>query len=377
MREPWAGLLEKADMAVAACAGVVDEALVQEASDRVRDCRLRLAYPEEVTVAALVGGTGSGKSSLLNAVTGAEIVETGGIRPTTSAPVAVTPRAAGEALDGYLRELGIAEVHHEGPIDWLCLIDMPDTDSIEVGHRLEVERLLPVLDAVVWVIDPEKYRDATLHHCQIAPLASQASRFVFVLNQADRLGEETTATVTTDLLQALVEDGVDEPTLVVTAADPPAGPPVGVDDFLEALSQRAGSREAVYRKIGADLREIVETLLAATGGSGLDFEARAVEAVEEATEAIARGDEATAVLGLITFLDEIASESGEALAGMIEGMAIRVPIEVRRAAEGEGPPLADTLIAPVRNLLRRRARANAALAELSLALQSVDAGVPR
>jgi GTP-binding protein EngB required for normal cell division len=377
MREAWAGLLEKADLAVAACAGVVEEGLLESSTGTIREARLRLAYPEEVTVVALVGGTGSGKSSLLNAMMGAEIAETGSIRPTTSAPVAVTPRAAGESLDGYLGHLGVAKVHHEGPLHWLCLIDMPDTDSIEVGHRLEVERLLPVLDAVAWVIDPEKYRDANLHREHIAPLAAHDSQFVFVLNQADRLDGTATRAVTADLLRALGEDGISDPALVVTAADPPAGPPRGIDDLLDALAERAGTPESVYRKIQGDLAEMAESLLAATGGSGLDFETRALAAVEQATLAISNGEETEAVLGLTTFLDEIASEAGDALAGQIEAMAIRVPIEVRRAAEGEGPPLGDSVLAPVRSLLRRRARANAALADLALALQSMDAGTAR
>lgn len=377
MREVWAGLLEKADLAVAACAGVVGEELVQRAGDRIGDARLRLSYPEEITVAALVGGTGSGKSSLLNAVMGAEIVDTGGIRPTTSAPVAVVPRAAEETLDGYLQRLGVSEVRHVGPHDWLCLIDMPDTDSIEVGHRLEVDRLLPVLDAVAWVIDPEKYRDATLHREHLAPLAAHSSRFVFVLNQVDRLDEKTTDEVVADLLRALSEDGISDPALVVTSADPPAGPPQGIDDFLDALTKRAGTPETVYRKIGSDLDEMVGTLLNATGGTGLDFEARAERAVALAMDSISKGEESAAVLGLTAFLDEIASESGEALAAQIEAMAIRVPIEVRRAAEGTGPSLADTVISPARFLLQRRARANAALADLALALQSVETRAAR
>src|SRR5918996_3683311 len=333
MREAWAGLLEKADLAVGACAGVVGEEILDSAIATVRDARLRLAYPEEVTVAALVGGTGSGKSSILNAAMGAEIAETGGIRPTTSAPVAVTPQAVGEALDGYLAGLGISEIHHQGPHPWLCLIDMPDTDSVEVGHRLQVERLLPVLDAVVWVIDPEKYRDADLHRGQIDSLARHASRFVFVLNQVDRLDEKTTDLVRSDLLQALREDGIDEPTLVVTSADPPAGPPQGIDELLAVLSEKAGDRAAVYRKIGADLNEMVESLLAATGGGGLDFEARAAAAVEEAQDALSRGGEATAEPGLTRFLDAMAAESGESLQDQIEAMAVRLPIEVQRASE--------------------------------------------
>ena len=68
MRDRVVDLLEKVDLALASSAGVIpDESLTGVAA--VRDLvRTRLAYPEDVIVAGLVGGTGSGKSSLLNAV---------------------------------------------------------------------------------------------------------------------------------------------------------------------------------------------------------------------------------------------------------------------------------------------------------------------
>jgi hypothetical protein len=111
--------------------------------------------------------------------------------------------------------------------------------------------------------------------------------------------------------------------------------------------------------------------LEATGGGGLDFEARGAEAVEEAQDLLSNGEEMAAVMRLTRFLDEIASESGEGLRPLIEAMAIRLPIDVRRAAEGSGAPLPDTVIDPLRFLLRRRARANAELANLALGLQAM------
>lgn len=377
MPEDWPGLLEKAELAVGACSGVIGEDLTREVADTVRAARLRLSYPEEVAVAAIVGGTGSGKSSLLNAITGIDIAETGGMRPTTSMPVAVVPTSVGEAMDGYLAMLGIEEVHHVGPHDRLCLIDMPDTDSVEVGHRLQVERLLPVVDAVVWVVDPEKYRDATLHREHIARLADGADRFVFVLNQADRVDDATRVTMRADLLQALAEDGIDSPCLVVTAADPPSGPPIGIDELITAITDRVGSGDALRRKLVADLRRGVGRLLVSTGGTGLDFERRAADALNEAMASLADGDDASAVLGLVGFLTTLAEESGPVLRREIEAIAVEVPRHVHAVAETGAPPLSDSLVAPVRSILGRRARANALLADLSLALRGFDPDADR
>lgn len=377
MPDDWADLLEKAELAVAACSGVVDTDLVRSVADTVRESRLRLSYPEEVAVAALVGGTGSGKSSLLNAVAGNEIAETGGRRPTTSAPVAVVPSSVGEAMDGYLELLGVEEVHHSGPHDHLCLIDMPDTDSVEVGHSLEVERLLPVVDAVVWVMDPEKYRDAALHHTHLAKLATGSDRFVFVLNQVDRLDEETREVLLADLRKALAEDGIEDPSLLATAAQPPAGPPTGVDTLVARLSELAGDGEGLRRKLVSDLRGGVEKLLAATGGSGLDFERRAARAVEEARACLDEGDEAGAVAGLTGFLNTLAEDARESVGGEIEGLAVRVPVQVRAVAEGGGPPLTESVVAPARSLLARRARANALLVDLAVSLRAFEAAAGR
>lgn len=377
MPDDWPGLLEKAELAVGACSGVVEDDLIRSVATTVREARMRLSYPEEVAVAALVGGTGSGKSSLLNAVMGAEIAETGGVRPTTSAPVAVVPASIGEAMDGYLAMLGVDEIHHDGPHDRLCLIDMPDTDSVEVGHRLQVERLLPVVDAVVWVLDPEKYRDATLHREHLARMADSADRFVFVLNQADRVDEATRKGLRADLVQALAEDGIGEPSLVVTAAAPPSGPPVGIDELLTRITERAGSVEALQRKLVSDLRRGVDRLLDATGGTGLDFERRAARAQEEAMASIADGNEASAVLGLTGFLTGLARETGDVVGPGIQNIAVEVPLHVRAVAEGPGPPLSESVIAPVRSMLAGRARANALLADLALNLRHLGPGAAR
>ena len=91
------------------------------------------------------------------------------------------------------------------------------------------------VDMVVWVIDPEKYRDAVIHHRYISPLSSYQEQFLFVLNQIDRLDPEDAVVVADDLGRALREDGIRRPTVIATAASPVAGPPIGVDLLMGAL----------------------------------------------------------------------------------------------------------------------------------------------
>ena len=118
----------------------------------------RLGFPADAYVLALVGGTGVGKSSLLNALAGTPVSDASARRPTTAHPIAWVPRASRSDLAGLLGWLGVAEEevrdHDEsGPGD-VAILDLPDLDSIERDHRERVEAILPRVDAVVWVTDP-------------------------------------------------------------------------------------------------------------------------------------------------------------------------------------------------------------------------------
>ena len=57
-----------------------------------RDLAERLGFPAETYVLALVGGTGVGKSSLLNALAGSSVSDASARRPTTAEPLAWVPR---------------------------------------------------------------------------------------------------------------------------------------------------------------------------------------------------------------------------------------------------------------------------------------------
>jgi hypothetical protein len=57
----------------------------------------------------------------------------------------------------------------------VVLLDLPDHDSTEVSHHLEVDRLVQLADLLVWVLDPQKYADAAIHDRYLKPLASHAT----------------------------------------------------------------------------------------------------------------------------------------------------------------------------------------------------------
>jgi len=407
MRDAIIGLLPMIDQALADCVGVVDEVSLEPVA-HMRDRMLaRVAYPDDVLLAALAGGTGSGKSSLFNAVAGEEAAPTGGVRPTTARPQALVPLSSVSTLAGYLDEIGVEDrVSHRGH-EWLCLIDLPDTDSVEVDHRQRVDSLLPRLDCVVWVVDPEKYRDASLHHGYLAPMAPYQSQFVFVLNQIDRLRPDEVGRVKADLAAALVEDGIGDPVVLETAAQPAVGPALGIEDLLTRLRQMVGG--SVYEKSLIDLRAGFLPLLEAVGGSpGVDFDTRWDQVVDEAVAQVDAGEFSAAGQKVAAFLEQLGDETGGGPGKTMSEMAHAAPAVVlgavvaaaaqpgagspkrrrpswwpgRRAkpptvseapgSEGIRVTLETEFGDPVRGMMARRARAQASIAELTLALNDLS-----
>jgi len=403
MHDGIVGLVPMIDQTLADCVGVIDDQSLEPVAHMRNRLRARLAFPEDVLFAALAGGTGSGKSSLFNSVAGEEVAATGGVRPTTSQPQALVPRSRASALAGYLDEIGIDDrVLHDGH-DWLCLIDLPDTDSVEVDHRQRVDSLVPRIDCVVWVVDPEKYRDAALHHGYLSPLADYQSQFVFVLNQSDRLQDEEVSRVRADLVAALLEDGIERPMVLATAAQPAAGPSLGVDVLIDHLREELGG--SVYEKLLVDLQTGCATLLEAPGGGpGVDFGDRWQQMMDDAVDRIDAGDLSGAGQELAGFLEEIADESGGEPGKAIRAIAAMGPGLVLAAVPSPDPPRAQqpkwkwwvrrsstptvptsdarsaTVRAalesevgdPVRAVLAKRARSLASISELTLAVAELS-----
>jgi len=276
-------VIDGLDLVVALADGQVqpgDLARARAEADLARD---RRGHPGGTLVLALLGGTGSGKSSLLNALAGERVAEVSALRPHTTRPLAWVPQGAEPALGQLLDRLGVGErvVHERFP--GIALLDLTDVDSIDRSHRSAVEALLPDIDGVVWVLDPVKYNDPVLHEEFIAPLADSADQFVFVLNQIDRLGGDEPTAVLDDLVATLERDGVRRPAVFAVAADPPGGAPVGVDALAAHLRHRLDAKRLQLGKVVADARRTIRTLADAAGlrrGGTLHFEERWAEAVD-------------------------------------------------------------------------------------------------
>ncbi|WP_256861135.1 GTPase [Streptomyces tsukubensis] len=268
------------------------------------EARRRLS--DRHTVVAIAGATGSGKSTLFNALAGVNISDTGVRRPTTAAPLACswTDGAAGLldrlAIPGRLRRRPLQSAEQEKQLTGLVLLDLPDHDSAALQHRDQVDRILTLVDAVIWVVDPEKYADAVLHERYLRPMAGHAEVTFVVLNQVDRLPGDCADQVLDDLRRLLDEDGValgehGEPGATVLSLSALTGE--GVGELREALGQLTHERGAAARRIAADLDAAAAGLRPVyTAGRrvGLSEEAREefADRLAEAVGAVAAGQAA-------------------------------------------------------------------------------------
>ena len=253
--------LEALDEAAAIAGDRLDADAVTEAEDVVRRAGERLGHGLEATVVALAGPTGAGKSTLFNALAGRALVTEGVRRPTTSVATAAVWGSAGGGLLDWLDVPMRHSLDGDGP-DGLVLLDLPDFDSVEASHRLEVDRLVRLVDLLIWVVDPQKYADAALHDRYLRRLAAHAGAMLVVLNQADRLGADVTRAAA-DLRRLIAADGLQG--VPVVAASARTGE--GVDALRAALAERVAGRKAALERLAADVT-VAATRLSHAAGTG-------------------------------------------------------------------------------------------------------------
>ncbi|MEX2290389.1 MAG: GTPase [Mycobacteriales bacterium] len=220
----------------------------------------------DATVVALAGATGSGKSTLFNALVGAEVSTPGVRRPTTG--VAHAAVWGSDPADRLLDWLQVPRRHlveaRDEQLDGLVLLDLPDHDSTVVEHRLEVDRLVQLVDVLVWVLDPQKYADAAVHDRYLAPYADHAGVLLVVLNQADRLDEAAAKACLSDLRGLLDAEGLQATPLLAAAGRTGAGLP----ELRAELGRRVSARRAATDRLVADARTAARALQAHCGESG-------------------------------------------------------------------------------------------------------------
>ncbi len=285
--------LEGLGAATEAARGRLDDELVGRAATVVERGTSRLRLSAHHTVVGIAGATGSGKSSTFNALTGLELSAVGVRRPTTSWATACVwgTEGAGELLEW----LGIPPRHQttrdsmldtrreSNALEGVVLLDLPDHDSTEVAHHLEVDRLVALADMFVWVLDPQKYADAAIHDRYLAPLRTHADVMVVVLNHIDTVPEDRRDAMVDDVRRLLAADGIpDVPVIAISARHG-----IGIDQLKGEIEKRVADKRMTAGRIEADVRAAAGELRAAAG----DAPTRALsdERVEALESALAEG----------------------------------------------------------------------------------------
>ena len=243
------------DLCLARTEGILTQSEWDDLRELRSAVRTRRGFVGEILAVAMAGATGSGKSSLVNAICGRPVAAVGVRRPTTSRSLAALPRVTSVDLSPFVDLLGVDDTVVVDGLDDVVVVDLPDMDSTARDHRVAVESALKVVDAVVWVLDPEKYADLVLHEEFLAPLCQYDDQFIFCLNKADRLGSDVDAVVAS-LRQHLVKDGYPKPEIVATSASPTSGSPIEIGDLTSALARRLDHKRTAQLKISMDVRRL-------------------------------------------------------------------------------------------------------------------------
>ena len=337
----------------------LDRKHTQAGAEIVAKVHARTALKGGHTVVALAGATGSGKSSLFNALVGSAVATVGAKRPTTSKPTAAVwgPESASELLDWltvgrrHQVEGEGASAEQPGSLGGLVLLDLPDFDSRIVEHRREADLILALVDVFVWVTDPQKYADARLHDDYLAALSMHDAVTVVVLNQADRLTPDGVRQVTADLVRLGERDGIKG--LQVYATSTRTGQ--GLDELRMRLAAAVAGQNAARYRLAADIRSVSSHLRSGVADSELSL---GEHADDELVGALSRAAGIPTVVAAVErdYRQEASARTGWPLTRWARSQRPD-PIKRLRLSKGSGADDTDALpgvtAADVRSMLGR------------------------
>ncbi len=150
-----------------------------------------------------LGGTGTGKSTLFNALCGAPLSAAGVERPKTGGPVAYIhqecpveeefpfpaldvvqcPAGASAPVAGSPAAFTIM-THVREDLSHLLILDTPDLDSVAAAHRDLARDLYHLSDAVIFVTSQEKYADEVPHRF-LQTILDETSPLFILFNKAE------------------------------------------------------------------------------------------------------------------------------------------------------------------------------------------------
>ena len=205
--------------------GTEQQRLLREEGEKLSQ-KLRSMQESFLTI-GLLGGTGVGKSTLMNALAGAEIASASHRRPHTDRVLIYSHEETGSWVPSLPGEnLPWALVPHRSEaMRQVLLCDLPDFDSLLGEHRERVIQFLEHLDLLVWVTSPEKYGDGRFYEF-LAQVPKAENNFIFVLNKTDLLfrdesleqGYQQLTRLARTFQEHLHKQSIDQPRLYILSA---------------------------------------------------------------------------------------------------------------------------------------------------------------
>ncbi|MGH8825471.1 MAG: ABC transporter [Jiangellaceae bacterium] len=225
----------------------------------------RLREIDAPLLAVVGGSTGAGKSTLVNAVVGRPVSETGVLRPTTRAPLlAYHPGDAewfiGDRILPDLARVTAGDLAGPGTLhlvadeavpQGLALLDAPDIDSVVTENRQLAAQLLAAADLWLFVTTAARYADAVPWDL----LHAAVDRSAVVAVVLDRVPPGAEDEVRHHLASMLAQHGLGAAPLFVVAETKvdddgmlPPGHVAPVSVWLQELASDATARADVVRR---------------------------------------------------------------------------------------------------------------------------------
>lgn len=158
---------------------------------RVHQVRDALFHADHPLMIAFVGPFSSGKSSLINALLGSEVLKTG-VTPTTDRICIIRHGEANRALESAS---DVVTLFHPSPLlQSLSLVDTPGLESVFRQHEETTKRFLHRADVVILtMLATQAMTASNVQTLQI--FKEYGKKVILVINQADLLDESERATV--------------------------------------------------------------------------------------------------------------------------------------------------------------------------------------
>ena len=189
-------------------------ALVTQTLDQL-DHHLIPRVTDEASPAIVVvaGSTGSGKSTVVNALLGEQLTPSGVLRPTTKAPFLFHHPLDTQVLTAIERQATVTAT--EAVPRGLAIVDSPDLDSVRGENREVARQLLEAADLWIFVTTAARYGDAVPWEALRAG-AERGASIAVVLN---RVTMDVAAQVRSDLVSRLADEGLEMLPLFVIPED--------------------------------------------------------------------------------------------------------------------------------------------------------------